>query len=133
MRSYHGKGLRALATSGDAGASFGALRLAPELNTPVCQGSMITLRDEGRQVLLFASPRGTRRDHLTVWRSDDGGDSWPVAREVYAGSAAYSNLVALPGGRVGLLFERDGYRKLDFVVFDLAWVAKDAGAPQSAR
>ncbi len=34
---------------------------------------------------------------------------------VYKGSAGYSDLAILPNGKIGLLFEKDGYSKLEFV------------------
>ena len=44
-------------------------------------------------------------------------------------SPAYSNLAKLPGGRVGLLFERDGYKKFSFVPFSIEWLEGMSGTP----
>ena len=76
--------------------------------------------------------------------SDDGGNSWtlggvagpatnesatwPWGKLIYAGSAAYSSMVVLPDGRVGILFERDRYARISFAAFSLEeLIASSAG------
>lgn len=126
MRSYHGKGLRAVAASVDGGATWGPVTLHEDLVTPVCQASAIrvpgTAREGGPDAILFSSPLGSERARMTVWLSEDDGETWPIRREVHGGAAAYSNLVALPDGRIGLLFEKDGYRSIAFTTFTLDWI-----------
>lgn len=115
MRSYHGKNRRALSVSSDGGATWSKDKLHESLDTPVCQASLIRYSwPEGDKPgrLLFSSPKGKKRSHMTIWASDDDGKTWPVSKEVYAGDAAYSNLVRLPNGKVGLLFERDSYKAI---------------------
>ena len=60
---------------------------------------------------------------MTVRLSTDQGKTWPAARVLYAKSAAYSSLVALPGEQVGCLYERDGYKEIVFARFGLGWLA----------
>ena len=128
MRSYHGKGLRAMAVSHDGGGSFEDLYLDKALNTPVCQANILRYSfadDVGsgeKSRLLFCSPRGGGRSNLHVWMSYDEGRTWPVIRQIYEGGSAYSNLVRLPDGRIGVLYEKDGYKTISFVTFDLAWL-----------
>lgn len=124
MRSYHGKNRRAMARSHDGGETWSAVLLDDALDTPVCQASIIRYRvpgDDG-SLVLFSSPRGSGRSHLTVWLSRDGGKTWPIRRELYAGDSAYSNLVSLPDGRIGVLYEKDGYRTISLVTFTLGWL-----------
>ena len=45
-----------------------------------------------------------RRERLTIFRSDDGGRSWPRRLVVHAGPSAYSSML-LQGGRILLLYE----------------------------
>lgn len=129
MRSYHGQGLRAMAISEDGGESWGKVYLDQALQTPVCQASIIRFprtKDQQKtettnrsvEEILFASPKGGSRSHMTVWVSRDDGKTWPTQREVYSGSAGYSNLVALSNSEIGLLFERDDYRKITFTSFN---------------
>jgi sialidase-1 len=66
---------------------------------------------------------------MTVRVSFDEGKTWPVSRLIYEGSAAYSNLARLPDGRAGLLFERDGYKKISFVPFTIEWLEGKSETP----
>ena len=59
---------------------------------------------------------------MTVRLSYDEGVTWPAAKVLYEGSAAYSDLVALPDGAIGCLYERDNYAKITFARFPLAWL-----------
>jgi sialidase-1 len=131
MRSYRGKAQRAVATSDDGGQTWSACRDEPALPEPVCQGSLIryTWPKEGdathRSRLLFSNPASTKsRDHLTVRMSYDEGGAWPVSRTVCEGSSAYSNLVALADGTIGLLYERDDYGRIAFARITLEWLSR---------
>lgn len=128
MRSYHGTNRRAMATSSDAGATWGAVSLQSELDTPVCQASCVRVQwpaENEPGLILFSSPKGRERSHMTVWASQDDGATWPIEREIEAGPAAYSNLVSLGDGQVGLLFEREGYRSIGWVTFSTQWLLQD--------
>lgn len=127
MRSYRGKNLRAVSRSDDGGLSWSEPTDDPALVEPVCQGSLIRLGDDNDNTgpLLFSNPASKKREQMTVRLSNDGGHSWPVSRTVYAGSAAYSSLVELHDGSVGLLYERDGYRQITFERFTLDWLTAD--------
>ena len=125
MRSYHGTNRRAMSVSKDGGASWGEDYLDEMLDTPVCQASMIRYSwnaKDDKSRILFASPRGKKRSHLNVWVSYDEGKTWPISKEIYEGGSAYSNLIRLPGDRVGVLFEKDGYKTISFATFGLDWL-----------
>lgn len=128
MRSYHGKNRRAMAISKDGGASWGRVYLDPTLDTPVCQASILRYSwPEDKKLgsksrILFSSPKGRSRSRLTVWLSYDEGKTWPVQRLVYPGGSAYSNLIVLPNGEIGVLFEKDGYRTISLAKFSLSWL-----------
>ena len=127
-RSYHGKHKRAMAASEDAGKTWGDVYLDNALHTPVCQGSILRYswaeeKDRGgRSRILFSSPGGSGRTHLTVRLSYDEGKTWPVGKVVYRGGSAYSNLITLPDGRIGMLYEKDGYARIVFATFTLDWL-----------
>jgi sialidase-1 len=110
---------RLLASSSDAGASWGPVRVAQDLPDPVCQGSMINYQPRGgASVLLFSNPNSqTKRERLTVRVSKDGGQHWSAGREVYPGSAAYSDLVVTSTGQVGVLYEKDNYSQIVYASF----------------
>lgn len=129
MRSYHGRYRRAVAISEAWGASWGPVRLHPDLIEPVCQASLLRFtaadRDD-RNRLLFANPASTRRERMTVRISYDEGLTWPISRVIYEGASAYSCLARLPGDRIGLLYERDDYQRIVFASFTLEWLTGDA-------
>ncbi|QDU11412.1 sialidase family protein [Gimesia aquarii] len=122
MRSYHGKNRRAIAISEDGGASWSKESLDSALIEPVCQASLIRVRfpEPGKRgQILFSNPASKQRAKMTVRLSEDEGKNWASSRLVTPGSAAYSSLAVLANGNIGLLYERDGYQKIEFVAFDL--------------
>ena len=126
MRSYHGRNRRAVATSRDGGQTWSAVRLDATLIEPVCQASLLRYgwpdMQHPRGILLFSNPAGTTRARMTVRASFDDGATWPVEKLIEEGSAAYSSLVRLSDGRVGLLYERADYREIVFSAFTLDWL-----------
>jgi sialidase-1 len=88
--------------------------------------------------LLFANPASTQRERLTLRLSYDEGTSWPVARVIHEGPAAYSSLVVLPDFSIGLLYERgerSPYEKITLARLTLAWLTggKDRVAVERPR
>jgi sialidase-1 len=62
---------------------------------------------------------------MTVRLSYDEGKTWPVKRTIHEADAAYSCLAALPGGDIGLLYERgqtNAAEKITFARFSLNWL-----------
>lgn len=122
MRSYHGKNRRAIAVSKDGGATWSDVSLDSTLIEPVCQASLIRVRfpEAGKSgQILFSNPASKKREKMTVRLSEDDGKTWSASRLVTPGSAAYSSLALLSDRQAGLLYERDGYQKIEFITFDL--------------
>lgn len=123
MRSYRKQGCRASATSSNGGVTWSECKNETSLPEPVCQGSLLrytATKPEGESFLLFCNPASTKsRDHLTLRTSRDEGQSWSKGLVLCDGSSAYSDLVELPDGSVGVLYERDDYKKIAFRVVDL--------------
>jgi sialidase-1 len=128
MRSYHGELCRAMSVSTDGGRRWGDVYLDRALDTPVCQANILRYswpEEEargGKSRILFSSPRGSNRSNMTVWLSYDEGQTWPISKLIYPGGSAYSNLVDLPNGKIGVLYEKDGYQTISLATFDLAWL-----------
>ncbi len=126
MRSFRGSGKRAVSVSRDGGLTWSTPVDDDTLIEPVCQASFIRYtrgdaRDKSR--LLFSNPATTSgRHHLTLRMSYDEGKTWPISKLVYEGSAAYSSLAALRNGDIGLLYERDDYKKITFADISLRWL-----------
>ncbi len=133
MRSYHGKNRRAVATSRDRGQTWSELSFADALVEPVCQASLISV---GKGRLLFSNPADVKRVRMTVRLSVDDGKSWPIARVIHEGPAAYSSLARLKDGRFGLLYERGESRAYDvitFARFNREWLAAPKSSPSPQR
>jgi sialidase-1 len=128
MRSYRGKGCRAVAVSTDGGKTWSESTDDEQLVEPVCQASMIRYSwpdGETKSRMLFVNPASKSREKLTIRLSEDEGKTWIASKLLYAGSAAYSSVIALPDGRIGVLFERDGYKQISFAVVSLNWLASE--------
>ncbi|MEU4391173.1 sialidase family protein [Kribbella sp. NPDC023855] len=88
------------------------------VTAPGIQGSVVRVGDR----LLMSTPvdPSVRRE-LTVFVSDDSGMSWRPGAVVHPGMSGYSDLVVLPGGRVGVFYEAgetSSFASLRFATFD---------------
>ena len=130
MRNYLGQNRRAVAISHDRGLTWSPIRLDPTLVEPVCQASLISAVRSGKRRgrwLVFSNPADTRRAGMTVRASYDQGKTWPAAKVIHAGPAAYSSLAVLRDGTVGLLYERgeaSPYERISFARFSLEWLSE---------
>jgi len=134
MRNYTYRDLkqRAFAVSQDAGLAWSKPQPWPDVHCPFCQSSLQrhTLTGKGgKDRILYSGPGGPGRKNLTIRLSYDEGKTWPVAKVLYAGSAAYADLVVLPDGGIGCLYERDEYRKITFARFTLGWLTDGKDQP----
>ena len=120
---------RMVATSSDGGGTWTPARPDRTLVEPPAQASILRLTlaaSGGRDRLLFANPASTARERMTVRVSYDEGATWPVSRVVHEGPAAYSSLMVLPEGTIGLLFEggrQSPYETIAFATFTLEWLS----------
>ena len=131
-RNQGGRPCRKSARSRDAGETWEPMREDPDLVTPPCMGSVVSLpRGVGEKPLLLISlPNTTKpRRNGTVFISADEGETWPLKRTIYPGGFAYSCLVALPENKAGCLFERDGYRYTSFTTFGLDYFGALPSSP----
>jgi len=121
---------RMVATSRDGGRRLWPASPDRTLIEPPAQASLLrmtTAKADDRNRLLFANPASTRRERMTVRLSHDEGKTWPVARVIHEGPAAYSSLVVLPDLSIGLLFERGDrspYEGIAFARFTLTWLTE---------
>jgi sialidase-1 len=84
------------------------------------------LRYDAQKAILFSNPADAKqRMRLTLRASFDQARTWPIARVVHEGPAAYSTMAPLPDGTIGLLYERgykNPYEKITFARFNLEWL-----------
>ena len=121
IRSYFGRKQRTHAVSRDGGVTWSSPVDVPKLIEPVCQGSIIRFqwrRPTRPGILLFSNPASKQgRVKMTVRASFDDGNTWPVARVLHAGPAAYSCLVSLPENAFGCLYESGESHAYESIVF----------------
>jgi sialidase-1 len=125
MRNYLGQSRRAFSMSHDAGLSWSPPSLHEQVFCPTCEASILrypSAETGGKSRLLYSGPGALKRQDLTIRLSDDGGQTWPVSRVLQTGNAEYSDLVLLPDGTIGCLYERNGYRTMNFDCFTLGWL-----------
>jgi sialidase-1 len=141
MRSNRGQWCRYVALSRDGGETWFREFDEPALPETQCQASLLRvslpapLLPPGsggeRPGVLFANPAHPgpwdARTNLTVRLSWDEGQTWPIARQVTVGPAAYSCLAPLRDGTIGLLYEagrEHPYEKITFARFNVAWLTE---------
>ena len=111
---------RAVSVSNDGGATWATPWFDNALPDPVVSAGLINAGGgASADQLFFSNPAsGTKRNNMTVRRSEDSGASWIAARTVWAGDAAYSALVELNETHVGLVFENgeaSSYERVSFL------------------
>jgi sialidase-1 len=124
MRNDRGTNRRLVAVSEDGGQTFSRPEEDRALIDPVCQASLLRCPgDKGG--LLFSNPASTRRERMTVRLSTDDGKTWPHAKVLHPGPAAYSCLAVLPDGTIACLYERGDrgpYETLMLARFSRDWL-----------
>jgi len=123
MRLQNAK-TRAVARSSDGGIAFGAVTADAALIDPVCNAGLARYRRGARDLLLFTNAASTKRENLTLKLSSDGGRSWTAGRALHQGPAAYSTVISLRDGTIGVLFERGeriSVERITFARFNIEW------------
>jgi len=122
--------IRARAWSEDSGVTWTAQELDPGLQAVSCNGSIFVVQDEAndREVVLCSYPAGPKRTHGVVSASFDGGETWPVTKVVVETEFAYSSLIVMPDGNIGLFYEARNHKDIDLVTFPLSWLFEEAPA-----
>ena len=128
MNSRNQKGdvrARIVSVSSDGGATWDTSYFDQTLIDPVNQGSILTVgKKKGENIIAFCNAAYTkRRDNLTLRISYDDGKKWSrsfLIDKSTEGSktdfTAYSDLVKLSKKKVGVLYERNGYKEIIFTV-----------------
>ena len=119
-RQFDGGARRKTAVSSDGGESWTRLRPVPELVDPSCMGGLVALQGGAPPRMVCTGPANeVARADGRAWLSDDGGESWPRSASIASGFFAYSVPVQLAPDRLGVLYERDDYRRISFVTLPI--------------
>ena len=128
MRNYRQTRLRAVASSTDKGLNWGVVTDDQALIEPVCQASVLRLSsaaEGGKNRVIFSNPASAKRENMTVRMSYDECKTWPVAKVLWPGPSAYSDLVVAADGQIGCLYERGEKNPYESIVFarcSLGWL-----------
>jgi len=118
-RIQGGKKCRKIGISKDGGQNWTGLVEEPQLPDPVCQAAIIRMNSSERvpAPIVFLNPAAENDRVNGVLRvSYDDATTWSLYKLVYTGSFAYSHLADMGNNQVGMLFERDDYSKISFLV-----------------
>jgi len=73
--------------------------------------------------ILVSAPMGTssgpNRNNLAIWSSLDEGVSFGAPHQLVYGTSAYSDIVTLNDGSIGIIYEATGSTLLKFLNFEL--------------
>lgn len=139
MRNESDEHRRAVSYSDDGATGWTIPKFQDDLFEPICMGSMIAIsQSPERQILLFANPdngyeqhkQGGIRDrrNLTIKRSDDDGQSWPIQKLLEDGISGYSDLAVGTDGTIYCFYERGrsenhyAIESLMLARFNLEWL-----------
>lgn len=119
---------RLISRSRDGGNSWDTTYFEKNLIDPVNQGSVLTIGYVGNNAIIAHTHAqdSTRRNNLMLHISQDDGRSWEPFRIIDKapdGGArdytAYSDIVIVRPKKLGVLYERNGYREIVWKTIDL--------------
>lgn len=135
-------GQRWQSRSKDGGQTWSPFEPVKDLPSISCNASIITVKHKRKEWVLYAGPVGPDPDVVNaieayqdlkltslekringlVFASPDGGKTWPVRKLIVPDTFAYSSLMALPDGTMGLFYESRGHKDIMLVKFSLDWL-----------
>ena len=94
-----------------------------DLIDPGCNASILNYDDN---FLLFSNAHNSSsRKNLSISLSKDSGKNWIKSKTIYSGESAYSSMIKLKNGDIGLFFEKDNYTKNVFVRVPVSWILEN--------
>ena len=141
----HQMGQRWESRSEDGGESWSPFKPVPELPSISCNASIIKLEYEKKEWLLYAGPVGPdpgvidpredykdrklssleKRQNGVVFASPDGGHTWPLRKLIVPDPFAYSSLMQLHDGTIGLFYEARDHKDIMLTKFSLEWLFEE--------
>lgn len=126
MRSYNGKFSRAISVSVDGGETWSAIEHDYQLVESICQASILNCGAfKGKQIHLFSNPAvSIGRSHMTLRYSNNDCQDWVGSILINPNPSAYSCLVNLSKGKVGLFYETGSKNPYESIRFKLVSLSK---------
>ena len=136
------KGYRLMAKSTNQGANWSSFTPTTNVLDPACNGDVVSYTTaDGKYYLLHSMPgSSSNRENVTVYLSADGGDTWPIKRQIYSGYSAYSALEVLNDGTIGIVVEEGKWDSnftgndafnLKYYNFTLDWLLNGQELPEN--
>lgn len=131
-RKWTGAGVRKVAVSTNGGTRFAPTENDDALFCNSTQGALLrySFADDktagGKSRLIFSGVGGPRRENGTVYLSYDEGKTWAHKKMTIPGYFAYSGLVRLSTGDIGLIYESTGHSEIRFARVSLDWLTDGA-------
>ena len=121
LLSVRQSGARGYNRSVDGGQTWGAQGTWPEMTVNACNGDMLRLNDT---TLIHSLPNSMNRENVSIFFSNNEGQTWHSPTLLVEGPSVYSSLTLLPDGSVGCYVEKgpDSGCELWFYRFNLAWL-----------
>lgn len=113
---------RAFSKSRNGGITWSELGLQKDFPVRVCGGSMVRIKDatlESGDLLVSSNPASLHsRARLTLCWSDNGGETWPYSSLIHLGPSAMSDMVVLPDGSIGCLYEAGYHFAYEMITYE---------------
>ena len=123
-------GERGYAKSTDGGETWSEQSTWSDLKVNACNGDILeyTAQADGYNInrTLHSLPindGSMQRSKVSVYLSYDEGETWQHKKQMFPSSSAYSTMIKLPDGTIGMYAEdQQGSTKSYFMRFSLAWL-----------
>ena len=114
-------GPRGYNRSTDGGQTWGSQGTWPEMSVNACNGDIIRVNDT---TLIHSLPNSMNRENVSIFISNDEGQSWHSPALLVEGPSVYSSLTLLDDGSIGCFVEKgpDTGCNLWFYRFNLSWL-----------
>lgn len=103
---------RLVAVSEDGGMSWPKTVVDEALVSPVCQGSVLGIDGGG---IVYSGPNDENdRINVSIWLDEGRGAGWNPPVLVNPGFGAYSDMAQLRPNQIGIAYEANDYREIQF-------------------
>lgn len=112
---------RMVAISRDGGQTLESTYWDQSLQEPVCQASILNYTPKGKltPTILFSNPNHPdKRMNMTIKISHDNGQTWADQYQVFGKFTAYSDIVVLNKGDIGIFYESGEETSYDRITFE---------------